>query len=89
MKKFQLMFKVRLHIRPEEDDLAGVKLAYLQVSGWVSECVATRLARRVLGLVSLTVLLGGLVGRHRCACDAILGLGARDVVGCRGGSQAR
>ncbi|CAM9619764.1 unnamed protein product, partial [Scytosiphon promiscuus] len=30
VKKFQLLFKVRLHIRPDEDDLAGVKLTYLQ-----------------------------------------------------------
>lgn len=33
VKKFQLLFKVRLHLRPDDDDLAGIKLTYLQVSG--------------------------------------------------------
>ncbi|CBN75367.1 conserved unknown protein [Ectocarpus siliculosus] len=30
VKKFQLLFKVRLHLRPDDDDLAGIKLTYLQ-----------------------------------------------------------
>ncbi|CAM9657346.1 unnamed protein product [Pylaiella littoralis] len=30
VKKFQLLYKVRLHIRPDKDDLAGIKLTYLQ-----------------------------------------------------------
>ena len=31
VKKFQLFYQVRLHLRPNENDLAAVKLTYLQV----------------------------------------------------------
>ena len=32
VKKFTLCFKLRLRIRPDEDDVAGVKLTYLQAT---------------------------------------------------------
>ena len=31
VKAFRLMYKVRLHVRPDPDDLPAVKLTYLQV----------------------------------------------------------
>lgn len=40
VKRFQFVYKVRIHVRPDEDDLAAVKLTYLQVFFLYADCRA-------------------------------------------------
>lgn len=57
---------VRLHIRPEKDDLAGIKLTYLQVGGW-----ADGSTRSLAGRMGQGEWAGGVAGWLGVRVDAL------------------